>query len=148
MNDVAIQDAFESVATTYSKVRHGKYIPLTYWVIKVNKKLHDRRITPRKLLRSLENLNLVNRTLDVAELGGVVKVVATERRITRGNQEGSKPTRVGFLCVITSDTPEEILPLNQTELGRFFQSRYFQYQTRKSILIPLPPLFTMAAAAV
>ena len=83
MDNVQICDAFVSVTTKQTNVRQGKYIPLTYWVVKVNKKLHDRRITPRKLLWSLENLNLVNRTLESSELNGIVKIVATERRVLK-----------------------------------------------------------------
>ena len=148
MDELKVRNSFLTVAGCYPKLRHGKYIPLTYWVIKVNKKLLAQglqRITPRKLLRSLEKLGLINRELEADEMGDICKICATERRITRIS--GANPTRVGFLCVATAGTPEETLPLNQHELGKLFQARYVQYQHRKSILI-LPPIDTGEVTAV
>ena len=146
MNEQKVLDAFMLVAGKCPRLRHGKYIPLTYWVIKVNKKLEE-AIQPRKLLRSLEKLNAINVefSTETVQQTGVLKVVATERRVVR--MQGSKPVRVGFLCVVTPMKPEENLPLNQTELGKFFQLRYGQYQNRKSIAPVGAPRLTMPGAS-
>ena len=63
--------------------------------------------------------------------------MATERRIIRF--DGAKPTRVGFLCVVTDNESEEALPNNQHDVGKLFQAGYSKYQQRKSILLLPPP---------
>ena len=133
MLELKVFNTFLQVASR-RKDRYGKFIPLTYWVIKVNKKL-EKPIPCQKLLRSLEKLNAINAefSTDVTKKTGLSKLVWTERRIVRA--AGGNPVRVGFLCVITPTVPEEALPLNKTEAGKFFQARYSKYQNRKSILI-------------
>ena len=128
--------AFIAVASVYPRVRHGKWIPLTYWTPKVSLKLQE-PIQPRKLFKVLEKLHVINRDFtadDAKTYGSIKKVESTGRRITK---EGcSKLSRVGFLFIVTAEAPAEKLPVNQTELARFFQQRHDAYHRRKSMLDP------------
>ena len=145
-NDMEIIQAFIAVASVYPRVRHGKWIPLTYWTPKVSLKLQE-PIKPRKLFKVLEKLHVVNRdfTADDAKMyGSIKKIESTERRIAK-EEDSSKQSRVGFLFIVTATNPSEPLPDNQTDLAKFFQGRYYQYHRRKSMLDPptsqqfLPP---------
>ena len=85
VDNKTIRAAFIGAASTYSRLRHGRWIPLTYWVIKVNKKLpNDQRILPWKLLSSLEKLNAINRPFNSDDPDDAVyekiKMIATQQR--------------------------------------------------------------------
>ena len=140
-NDLAVLKAFIAVASTYPRVRHGKWIPVSYWTPKVGLKLQE-SIKARRLLKVLEKLHVTNRDFtaeDSTTFGNILKVESTERRISK--DEGAGLTRVAFLYIVTAAAPADTLPDNQTELARFFQSRYEQYLKRKSMLDPknFPP---------
>jgi hypothetical protein len=62
-SNIEIQTAFVAVTLAQKRgVCHGKWIPLSYWTNRVNKKLQlTSRITPRKLLKTLEVLSSINR---------------------------------------------------------------------------------------
>ena len=139
VKDITLICAFLSVAAVYPSVRHGKWIPVTYWAPKVGLKLNE-KVNPQKLFKVLEKMHVTNRefTADDVQLyqNGIQiiieKVESTMRRII---QEGkSTPSRVGFLFIATKTNPSESLPSNQTELSKFFQSRYDNYHQRRSIL--------------
>lgn len=135
VSDIQIIKAFVATASVHSKLRHGKWIPATYWAPKVSLKLPT-RIKAQKLVKVLEKLHVTNRKFtqdEVIDVGILVNVDATERRIIRS--DSSKPSRVSFICVNTKISGQETLPVNHSELARFFQARYDQYQSRKSILL-------------
>ena len=110
VDDKAIVNAFIAVASVYPRVRHGKWIPLTYWTPKVSLKLQE-PIRPRKLLTALEKLHVTNRNFTAEEagtFGSILKIESTERCITRIGS--TKLSRVGFLFVVTAAAPTEALP--------------------------------------
>lgn len=137
--DLSIGEAFINVASVCPRIRHGKWIPLTYWCPKVCHKLEE-TVEPRKLFRVLEKLHITNRefTSEEKERFGSIKMIeSTERRLL--TKEGSnKLSRVGFFCVATSKSSAEEIPHNQVELSKFFQARCNQHHARKSMLNPRP----------
>lgn len=135
VNDIDVVKAFVATASVYSNLRHGKWIPATYWSRKASVKLPS-RITSSKLIKSLEKLHVTNRIFmeneETIEFGILNKVESTERRICRNGN--SNPKRTVFLCVTTKSCSQERLPVNQTELANFFQAKYDLYNRRKSVL--------------
>ena len=60
VNDIDVVKAFIATASVYSNLRHGKWIPATYWSRKASLKLPN-RISSSKLVKSLEKLHVTNR---------------------------------------------------------------------------------------
>ena len=146
VKDIDIARAFVATASVFTKIRHGKFIPATYWAPKVSQKLPV-KVSAKKLGRALEKPHITNRIFtendDQIGLGSITKIESTERRISRN--DAKTPTRVLFICVVTGACAQEILPENQSELSKHFQDRYDHYHRRRSML-HLPPPTPLKAA--
>ena len=146
-----IRSAFVAVASAYPWLRHGRWIPVTYRVIKVNKKLpNDQRILTQKLISSLEKLNAINRCFDSSKIQTMPCIRSLYqlwqlRDVFVEWKAGGNPTRVTFACVVTAEAPEEALPTNDTDRGNFFRGRYAQYQHCKRVLMPRTPLIASSS---
>jgi hypothetical protein len=118
-------DAFVKVLDRLPKKQHGKWIPMTYWMEKVNHWLTEERLSQRKIFTLLQKNHILDRELTADEYGNAVeKIVSTERRVT----VDGKSKKIFFLCV-ESNKKKQPNQFTQEE----YQAAYDVFDQRRSI---------------